>query len=305
MRFPVARNAVGLKNPRVDTDKLTTELKGAIVSLIDDPSPPVRKALLDRFTELGRESERFLKEIVAGPNRVLGWHARWFLSELKFADPAADFVEFIRSLNYELETGALLMSRTANPDVDVGACCSLLDEVARRTRELIVEPATMRDKCRILNRVLFHEFGFHGNKENYADPQNSFLDQVLIRRKGLPVSLSIVYLLVSQRIGMQLEPVGLPGHFVVGCYTDGQPFFVDVFEGGRFLSTDEAFAMLRRNHVSPRATDLAPTPVREVLLRCCRNLSNHYASAGDAGMARMFSEFSEEFEDTYARESSA
>jgi len=289
----------------VDPGNLTKELKAALLSLLDDPSPAVRKALLGRFQGMGRESEQFLKAIVAGPNRVLGWHARWFLAELKFADPVADFIEFIRSLNYELETGALLMSRTVNPDVDVGACCTMLDDIARRVRELVIEPASMRDKCRILNRVFFHEFGFHGNNENYGDPLNSFLDQVLKRRKGLPVSLCMVYLLVAQRIGMQLEPVGLPGHFVVGCYADGSPFFVDVFEGGRLLSTDDLFAMLRRNHVSPRVTDLAPTPVREVLLRCCRNLSNHYGGTGDVQLARMFLGFSEEFEDTYARESSA
>jgi regulator of sirC expression with transglutaminase-like and TPR domain len=289
----------------VEPEILTHELKAALLSLLDDPSPSVRKALLARFQGVGRESERFLKDIVAGKNRVLGWHARWFLAELKFADPVADFIEFIRSLNYELETGSLLLSRTVNPEVDVGACCSQLDDIARRVRELVIEPASMRDKCRILNRVLFHECGFHGNNDNYEDPLNSFLDQVLKRRTGLPVSLCIVYLLVAHRIGMPLEPVGLPGHFVVGCYAEGSPFFVDVFEGGRLLSTDDVFALLRRNHVSPRVTDLAPTPIREVLLRCCRNLSNHYAGAGDAPLARMFSGFSEEFEDTYARESSA
>jgi regulator of sirC expression with transglutaminase-like and TPR domain len=289
----------------VEPDSLNSQLRTALLSLLDDPSPEVRKAMLARFQAMGRDSERFLKEIVAGPNRILSWHARWFLAELKFADPVADFVEFIHSMNYELETGALLMSRTVNTDVDVGACCTQLDEIARRARELIIEPATLRDKCRILNRVLLHEYGFHGDNEDYSNPLNSFLDQVLKRRKGLPVSLSIIYLLVAQRLGMALEPVGLPGHFVVGCYADGSPFFVDVFDNGRLLSTDDVFTLLRRNHVSPRVTDLAPTPVREVLLRCCRNLSNHYAGAGEPQLARMFSEFIDEFEDTYARESSA
>ena len=214
--FPVARSAHEFEDRDVETEKLNPELKAALLSLLDDSAPPVRKAMIDRFQELGRESERFLKDVVAGSNRVLGWHARWFLTELKFADPVADFFEFIRSLNYELETGALLLSRTVNPEIDVGACCTLLDDIARRARELAVEPATMRDKCRILNRVLFHEFGFHGNKEDYSDPANSFIDQVLARRKGLPVTLCMVYVLVAQRIGMSLEPVGLPGHFIVG-----------------------------------------------------------------------------------------
>jgi hypothetical protein len=79
----------------VEPDSLNSQLRTALLSLLDDPSPEVRKAMLARFQAMGRDSERFLKEIVAGPNRILSWHARWFLAELKFADPVADFVEFI------------------------------------------------------------------------------------------------------------------------------------------------------------------------------------------------------------------
>ena len=75
-------------------------------------------------------------------------------------------------MNYELETGALLLARTVTPRLDVGHCCTTLDAIADRCRELIVEPSSTREKCRILNRVLFHEWGFHGNVEHYTDPRN-------------------------------------------------------------------------------------------------------------------------------------
>jgi regulator of sirC expression with transglutaminase-like and TPR domain len=285
----------------VETPTLSATQKAALLSLLDDTSAPVRRALLAHFMRLGSSASPFLQEIARGSHRILARHAAWFLEELKFADPVAEFRGFIRSLNYELETGALLLARTVAPQLDVGACCTELDRIAARCRELIVEPASAREKCRVLNRVLFHEWGFHGNVEHYTDPRNSFLNEVLERRTGIPLSLSVVYLLVAGRLGLELEPIGLPGYFVVGCYTDKLPFFIDPFERGIFRDADELMAQLRSNKIIPKVTDLAPTTVREVLCRSCRNLANHYNSGGNADRALLFAGFVEEFEATYAR----
>ncbi len=285
----------------MDHKKLAEDRQEALRGLLDDSSPAVRRALVAHFLQLGPAAMEFLQETSRSSNRLLARHAAWFLEELKFADPVAEFRGFIRSLNYELETGALLLSRTVTPALDAGACCTELDRIAARCNELISEPATAREKCRIVNRVLFHEWGFHGNVEHYTDPLNSFLDQVLARRTGIPLSLSIVYLLVAQRIGLALEPVGLPGHFIVGSFEESPPFFVDPFDKGVFLDPDEIFTLLRANHISPKDSDLAPTPVREVLCRNCRNLANHYTTVGDAEHARLFASFVEEFESTHER----
>jgi regulator of sirC expression with transglutaminase-like and TPR domain len=285
----------------VETEILSDAQREALLSLLDDPSPAVRRGLLAHFTQAGTASAPFLQAIARGSNRILARHAAWFLEELKFSDPVAEFRGFIRSLNYELESGALLLARTISPRLDVGECCTSLDGIGARCRELIVEPASAREKCRVLNRVLFHEWGFHGNVEHYTDPRNSFLDQVLERRAGIPISLSIVYLLVAERAGLELEPVGLPGHFLVGCFTDDLPFFIDPFERGLFRDAREVIDLLRASHIAPKATDLMPTPVREVLCRSCRNLVNHYGAAGDPEHAQLFAGFVEEFEATHAR----
>lgn len=285
----------------MEANRFTAEERAALTGLLDDTSPAVRQALLAHFTRHGRASVDFLRHVASQPNRALAVHANWYLRELNFSDPVAEFRGFIRSMNYELETGAILLSRTVHPDLDVGASCAVLDRMADRCRELIAEPATVRDKCRVLNRVLFHEFDLRGNTEHYADPLNSFLDQVLLRRKGIPISLCIVYLLVAERLGLSLEPVGLPGHFVVGCYAEELPFYIDAFNAGRIISAGEAVALLRKHTLSPTIADLAPTPVREVLCRCCRNLVNHYSVANDHERARLFAEFVAEFESTYER----
>lgn len=285
----------------MEANRFTAEQRAALTGLLDDGSPAVRQALLAHFTRHGRASVDFLRHVASQPNRALAVHANWYLRELNFSDPVAEFRGFIRSMNYELESGAILLSRTVHPDLDVGASCALLDRMAERCRELIAEPATVRDKCRVMNRVLFHEFDLRGNTEHYADPLNSFLDQVLLRRKGIPISLCIVYLLVAERLGLSLEPVGLPGHFLVGCYAEELPFYIDAFNAGRIISAGEAVALLRKHTLCPTIADLAPTPVREVLCRCCRNLVNHYSVANDHDRARLFAEFVAEFESTYER----
>jgi regulator of sirC expression with transglutaminase-like and TPR domain len=288
----------------MDPDKLEPALQTAFLALLDDDSPAVRTALVTAFTRRGQTAVEFLRAVARGQDPWLARHAAWFLQKLQCGDPVADFTDFIRSLNYELETGALLLSRTVSPALDIGACCALLDEMAQRCRELIAEPATPRDQCRVLSRVLFHEYGFRGNVECYTDPRNSLLDHVLARRQGLPLTLGLVYLLVGQRLGLALEPVGLPGHFVVGCFLDETPFFIDAFARGVFRTPRELFEMLRRNHIAPRVSDLAPIPVREVLCRCCRNLASHYAAAGDPDRARLFAGFVDEFEATHERHAS-
>lgn len=289
----------------MEIETLSAAQREAFLSLLDDTSPAVRRALLSHFERLGPAAAPFLEAVSRGSNRVLARHAAWFLDELKFSDPVAEFRGFIRSLNYELETGALLLARTIAPTLEAAQCCTTLDEIAARCRELIVEPSSARERCRVLNRVLFHEWGFHGNVEHYTDPRNSFLDQVLARRTGIPISLSIVYLLVADRVGLALEPVGLPGHFIVGCFSDDLPFFIDPFDRGVFRDADEIFDLLRANNITPKATDLAPTPVREVLCRSCRNLVNHYTAAGETERAKLFAHFVEEFEATYEKHASS
>lgn len=272
----------------------------AIAQLLDDPNPAVRKALLAHFNAHGAAAASFLRQHAERKGPV-GRAAVQYLRELNFSDPVEDFRLFIRSLNYELETGFVLLARTVSPQADAGVCHAALDAVAARCRELLVEPSNPREKCRTINRVLFHEWGFRGDPEHFTDPRNSLIDQVLARRKGLPISLGAVYLLVAGRLGLDLYPVGLPGTFLVGGESEGAPFFVDPSEQGMLRSEEEVVAMLREREYTPQPGELGPTPVREVLCRSCRTLVNHYREAGESDKARLFAGFIEEFEAAYVR----
>jgi regulator of sirC expression with transglutaminase-like and TPR domain len=286
----------------VNGDKMSSAHQAALMDLLDDTSPTVRKALLAEFQSMGKDGIRFLQGVGRGQNRINGHHAHWYLTELKFADPIAEFRGFIRSMNYELETGMFLMCRTLYPEFSIGESCSHLDSMAARCQELIVEPMSIREKCRVINRVLFHEFGYVGNAEHYSDPRNSFINQVIKRRKGIPVTLSILYILVADRCGLRLDPISVPGHFMVGCFDEGKPFFIDAFQRGLLRNPDEVFTLIRRSNLIPKVSDLAPAPIREVLCRCCRNLAQHFTASRDFVNARLFSSFVDDFEATYEQQ---
>jgi len=283
----------------VNGDQLSSVRQAAFLNLLDDPSPSVRKALLEEFRSMGQSGIRFLQEVSHGQNRLDGRHANRYLTELKFADPIDEFRGFIHSQNYELETGMFLMCRTQTPEYSFSECCSHLDSIATRCRELMAEPMSIREKCRVINRVLYHELGYLGDIEHYSDPRNSLFNHVLERRKGIPITLSILYILVADRCGLRLDPIGIPGHFMVGCFQEGKPFFLDPYRRGLLHDPDQVFTLIRRSNLIPKVSDLAPTPVREVLCRCCQNLTQHFTAAGDNGNARLFSSFIDDFEATY------
>lgn len=275
----------------VDTPPLLATERSALLDLLDDPSPVVRQGLKHRFADLGDAGHELLRETAHGPNRHLAWFARQYLAELDLDDPAGEFRDYIRDLNHDLETGLIMLARVMRPALDTAAISAQLDKLAQRSRELVVEPASTRSKCRAINRVLFHEFGLRGNAEHYTDPDNSFIDQVLARRCGIPLSLCAVYLLVARRLGLPLEPIGLPGHFMLGCVTEDPPFFIDAFDGGVFRPPEEIFAFLWTHELPPQLSTLAPTPVHEVLCRNCRNLAAHYEAHGDQKHAQLFDGF--------------
>jgi regulator of sirC expression with transglutaminase-like and TPR domain len=272
----------------------------AVLRLLDDTSPSVRGALLAYFRGTGPAAEVFLRAAAEGDS-AQAEAAAWYLRELGLNDPIADFRGFIRSLNYELESGSMLLARTVSGSLDIGACCALCDEIAGRCRELLAEPCSLREKCRVLNRVVFHEFAFCTEPDDTADASHRLIDGVLEQRKGTPLALCIVYLLLAERLGMELDPVILPGRFLVGCFGSGRAFFVDPTDHGRFRTAEDVLTQMAAERSPVDPGELGPASVRELLCRNCRSLAQHYAQAGQIERAQLFAGFIREFESAQAR----
>lgn len=187
----------------------------------------------------------------------------------------------------DLAQAALTVAAGEYPGLDIDACCARLDALASTLRQRLRPDIGATDKIRLLNRYLFVELGFRGNCEDYYDPRNSFLNDVLERRLGIPLTLSIVYLEVGRRIGLSLAGVAFPGHFLVKCLVREGALVLDPYAGGASLDEDELRRRLRAQsggrEPSPAALAgaLAAAGKREMLARLLRNLKAIYLRRED------------------------
>src|SRR5512138_1765819 len=145
-----------------------------------------------------------------------------------------------------LDEAALALAEEEYPDLDPEEVLVLLDRLGERVRARAPAPARAATLLEALRHVLVDEEGLRGNEADYADPRNSFLNEVLERKLGIPISLSVVWMEVARRAGLRLEGVGFPGHFLAKYVSPGGlEVFVDAFHGGEMLSADECVARYR------------------------------------------------------------
>ncbi|MBT5708610.1 MAG: hypothetical protein HOI66_20025, partial [Verrucomicrobia bacterium] len=135
-----------------------------------------------------------------------------------------------------------------------------------------------------INHYLFDELKFSGNEENYYDLQNSYLNRVIDRRLGIPITLSVVLLLISDRLDLPVTGIGMPGHFLCRYQTSREEFYIDVFNRGRLLSKAECIRFLNEGGSGFREDYLSPVSSRAIIIRICRNLVQIHRQNGDAEM---------------------
>ncbi len=181
-----------------------------------------------------------------------------------------------------LAEAALLIATDEYPELDVRAYLRQIDELGRELNERVPSGATAERRVRELNRFLFEDQGFTGNHHNYLDPRNSFLNDVLDRRYGIPISLSILYIEVGRRAGLPLQGVSFPGRFLVKFPLSGGEVVLDPFAKGTSLSQDDLEGILdtimsaENLEKPPLARLLAPAQKREIILRVLRTLKIIY-----------------------------
>jgi regulator of sirC expression with transglutaminase-like and TPR domain len=177
----------------------------------------------------------------------------------------------------DLIQAALVVSRLDNPDLDVASYRRQVDDLARDLAGRLAAAAAPAERLAALTNFLFAEQGFHGSRLDYDNRANSYLDQVLDDREGLPITLSILVIELGRRIGLtNLAGLSLPGHFMVRVNGGSNaPVFLDAFDGGRILSRAEVSQRVLSYTGAPlREDQLQPASKREILIRMLRNLLN-------------------------------
>jgi regulator of sirC expression with transglutaminase-like and TPR domain len=265
---------------------LSSEL-ATLERLLDDPSPVVQKAVLSKLKSTGTEGIRWLENLKQ--HEALGKLAQDLLSKLRTPETATQsFLEYIRGGSIDLEEACLLLERTADPSLPDHAYRQELNRLAERTQELMAEPLDLRAKCRLLCRVIFGEEGYRGSQESFAVPASSLLSQVIETHRGIPISLCLIFLLVARRLGLPVEPVGLPGRFMVGVFRGREPLYIDCYEGGVFRTRAEVQLLLLDNQLPADEAFLQPVSTQHTIARCCRNLVSQYEAQGDDRRSRLF-----------------
>jgi regulator of sirC expression with transglutaminase-like and TPR domain len=178
----------------------------------------------------------------------------------------------------DLALGALLIAEEEYPELDRGRYLARLDELGAEARTRRASAGNAAERVQLLAQLLAWDHGFHGNRDDYSDPRNSFLNDVLDRRTGIPITLSVLYIEVGRRAGIDVQGVGFPAHFLARH----EDVIFDPFSEGRMLSIDDCRELLQRTakgRIAFRPEMLEPTPPRAILVRMLNNLKHIYVRA--------------------------
>ena len=184
----------------------------------------------------------------------------------------------------DLGRAALAIATQEYPDLKIEDCLSQLDALGQAVELRIGEERNPYRVIAALNTVLFKEHGFQGNRAEYYDPKNSFLNDVITRKKGIPISLSVIYMEVARRVGLSLGGVGFPGHFLVKYHDAEIEILIDVFNEGEIRAREDLDQMLQqlyRGQVSYQPGFVTPLSKRDILRRMLNNLKWIYLEKGD------------------------
>ncbi len=183
----------------------------------------------------------------------------------------------------DLLRGGLTIARTEYPDLNIEAYVDRIDELAHQAEARITELGDARETISAISYVLFEQAGLRGNRDDYYDPKNSFLNDVLDRSLGIPITLALIYMEVARRLGFPMFGVGMPGHFLLKHYDiDGHETLVDCFNGGNILNAQDCQQRLDEiysGQMTLRPEFLFAVSRRQMLTRILNNLKAVYLSS--------------------------
>ncbi|MBL0177190.1 MAG: transglutaminase family protein [Ignavibacteria bacterium] len=261
----------------------------ALFSLLDDAQPSVQDAVRQRLVTIGDDAVAPLRSLA----RIHNLHA----------DRVEDVVDEIRMTHtlrrlaalyaddagpVDLEEGVFVIARYGYPDLNVPGYQKRLDEMARDVQVLAGARGTPIDRFMKMRTYLFSELGFMGNQHDYYNPDNSYFNKVIDFRRGIPITLSVLMLLIGKRLDLTLHGIGMPMHFLVQFDDADRMFFVDPFNAGMIITQEQCRSLLSTNGIQFLPSMLAPVERKEILERMWRNLFLAYQKVGNtADVARI------------------
>lgn len=256
-----------------------TEIE-SLLFLMDDPDPFVQESVENRLQELGENAVPLLDEYRA---EISSEHAKQKVNEvihkLTFDTLEQDFIEILEGglkTRRALEKAVFTLARFGNPTLRISEFQAKLDHFADIVEPQIKYKLDEKRKMKRLLKFIFEDLNFRGDAEDYHAPQNCFLDQVIERRKGLPISLSLIVMFISHRLEMPFFGINMPIHFMLNYVGDKEELLIDPYDNGAIVTYDQCYFFLKKNNIDPRPEHFQMATNLDIVLRCIRNLIHSY-----------------------------
>jgi regulator of sirC expression with transglutaminase-like and TPR domain len=265
-----------------------------LIRLLDDRDEFVRNRVRDQLIETGEDALPFLEMAARTENPILQGMAAEVIRAIfpkQLGEKFRQLVLSARGGDLDLEAGIILLMEFGHPHGNPGEVTVRLDQIAAELRGRLGPNNSPEQAVQALTRFLFVEQGFQGNESNYLDPDNSYFNQVLARKTGIPITLSALCLLVARRLNLPVVGVGLPGHYIVKYASPTNPIFFDPFHKGRVLEREDCIQIVNRAGLKFEEHHLSQSTHRETLVRMINNLVAAYGQAGEVKKAQQLKEY--------------
>jgi regulator of sirC expression with transglutaminase-like and TPR domain len=245
----------------------------ALCKLLDDNDSRISEAAWDALLKRADRARTALAAVADGMDDD-GTRARGLLEAMRRRELIIEMEQLAREENgpLDLETGALLIARFGDPGTDTDHARAMLDDLAASLHELPGPSGGPLPQLEALNGHLVNSHGFRPERLRQSTPADSYLPRVLERRRGLPISLALVWILVGRRLGATVHGINMPGHFLAAWDANGRRVFFDPADGGRPLSRSDCARLLSQAGVAFSDGLLSPVPARLILVRMINNL---------------------------------
>lgn len=266
----------------------------ALIRLLGDDHPEILETARLKLIEMGPLVIPFLEEAAQRHEEPkVRVEAKGVLERLRLSAVSQEWkgLSNVPDDKLDLEKGAFLLAKVSYPDLDPKAYQVRLDQLAQRIRPMLKGASGPQEQLAVMNRCIFQDERFRGNWNDYFDPQNSYLNRVMDRKLGIPISLSVLYLLVARRLRIPIRGAGIPGHFMVKYKDRKMELFVDTFNEGRFLSRPECVQFIVEAGYPYQPDFLEGLGPREILARMLRNLILIYVDRQEETLEKTLTQF--------------
>ncbi len=258
---------------------LSERQRSALISLLVDEDPAIYQVVRRKLLSYGQAACQWLRPHMLSSDPVMRRRALEIVTFLARQNSDEAFLAFCLNHGEELdlEEATGLLARTQYPDINIQAYQALYDSWAAELSGRIDLAGDAEQVLRGVNQYLFRDLGFGGNDQYGDNPENCYLNRVVDKRTGNPITLCAIYLFIARRMGLPVAGIGLPGHFICRYQSTTREIYIDCFRQGKFWTKADCIRHLINTNHGLQEGYLAPISSRRMLLRMCANLHQTYA----------------------------